>query len=280
MIELILSVVGGAVAAIAIERMYNGWRADAADYELWLDLNELTLMAEESDRFETGMEYVVDGRRVEKPFVVDVDIWNGGTKDIRADMFNGMSPIEVKLNVPVIKELNGGREFAAEATAISLDSDGVVRISPSLIRNGMIKRYRLLVDGKPHLTWDSQVADLHVHDLNQEWETPTLDRRIARIAARVLTALLVVFFCALMVSALVIPVEVRRDIADALPASLAVLAFVPGALFMICASLYAYGANASRRPRQASKARGRALSQAPKTSSESLARTIDLRDRD
>lgn len=272
MIEIIVTLIAGIVVTIIIERLYTRWRADAADYELWVDVEDLSLMPEDTDRFETGIQYFVEGQLVEKPHVVEVDVWTAGVKDVRTDMFHADRPIQINLNVPIVKELKGSREYAAEATEFALDMVGVVGINPSLIRQGMVKRYRLLTDGKPDLTWDSQVADLHLCDLSQEWETPTLDRKIARVVARVLTAVLIVTVFFLMLSAF-LPEEVSKGIADAVPEPGPWL-LLSGLIVPFLFGLFAYGANASRRPRQALKVLKRGLSLAPRTSSEPLVRHV------
>ncbi|KZE41626.1 hypothetical protein AVW09_03350 [Microbacterium sp. T32] len=276
MLEVIISLVGGAIVAIVIERLYQRWRADADDFELWLNVNILTLMAEEGDRFETGMRYVVDGAEVERPHVIDVDLWNAGAKDIRPDMFSAGAPIEVALGVHVIKELKGGRDHNTDSAAIALGLDNTVRIAPSLLKRGMVKRYRLLVDGTPELTWTNQVADLQIRDLDQEWETPTLDRRIARIAARVIFILLGVIFFGGMLVLPFLPDGVRLAIGDALPQPLGLFVLLPGAVLALGMGIFMYGANASRRPRRAVKVRNRGLAKSPKTSSEMLIRPRDV----
>ncbi|MFX7849342.1 hypothetical protein ABTK11_19755, partial [Acinetobacter baumannii] len=83
-------------------------------------------------------------------------------------MFSAGAPIEVALGVHVIKELKGGRDHNTDSAAIALGLDNTVRIAPSLLKRGMVKRYRLLVDGTPELTWTNQVADLQIRDLDQE----------------------------------------------------------------------------------------------------------------
>ena len=269
--EVIISLVGGAIVAIVIERLYQHWRADADDFELWLNVNTLSLMAEETDRFQTGMRYVVDGAVVGQPHVIDVDLWNAGAKDIRADMFSADAPIEVDLGVKVIKELRGERDYDTESASIALGSDDIVRIAPSLVKRGMVKRYRLLVDGSPEVTWTNQVADLQIRDLEQEWERPTLDRRVARITARALFVILGLTFIGGMLGPF-LPAEMRQAVADALPQPLGLFVLLPGALLALAMVLLMYGANASRRPRLALKVRNRGLAKSPNTSGETLIR--------
>jgi len=286
MIELLVSLVGGAILAIAGDRLYKKWRADAADYELWLNVEQVSLTSEDAPRLETGMQYVVDGKAVDQPHVVELDIWSAGTKDIRADMFHGDLPIEVNLNVPVIKQLPGARAHAAESTEMTITPAGPVQITPSLIKHDMVTRYRFLTDGKPRLTWDHRVADLHVYDLDHEWNTPTLDRRIARVVGVVILVTLILGFIGLIVSSYIIPVEARREWFDGLlageipPGALDNVLYIPPfhpwvllipmSIPALLVGLFTYAAKASRMPRRASDARYRGLSLAPKTSSESL----------
>jgi hypothetical protein len=286
MIEFIASLVGGAILAIVVDRLYRRWRADAADYELWIDVEHVSLTSEDVPRLETGMQYVVDGQVVNQPHVVELDIWSAGTKDVRADMFHRGLPIEVNLNVPVIKQLQGARAHAAESTEMTVTPAGPVQIAPSLIKHNMIKRYRFLTDGKPRLTWDSQVADLHVYDLDQEWNTPTLDRRIARVIGRVIVTALIVGFLALIIWSSLVPVEVRREwfaglLAEEMPPGAMDdlsyippfhlwLLLIPMGVPALLVGLFSYAANASRMPRRAANARKSGISLAPKTSSESL----------
>jgi hypothetical protein len=273
MVELLVSLLGGGIVALVLERAYKHWRADAADYELWISAEDLPLTAEDNDRFETGLQYLVDGEIVRSPYVATIDIWNAGAKDIRSDMFDDGRPIQIAINVPIVKELKGSRAFAADASDFALNPDGLVRIEPSLIKAGMLKSYRLLTDGKPELTWESPVADLHVFDLDQEWTVSTPDRKIARLGARVVAIAGFTLFALLMLASLFMPEGARQVVADTVTPYAPWFSLI-GLIIPIWFVLWSYGTNASRRPRQAAKARRLASSLAPKTSSESLVRYV------
>ncbi|WP_091708914.1 hypothetical protein [Microbacterium sp. cf046] len=265
--EQLMILVIGAALGVGGQLVVDYFRRDdVGEYELWTDIHSASQKAEGIGRLKTGLSIHAGDREVANPYVVDFYVWGVGKKDIRPESFDG-KPLEFKLNVPIVAELDGSTEGNIESARFSWSPDGVVTLAPSLVRSRIAKRYRFLTDGKPDLKWTNMVADLKVYEFDEQWGKPTPDRLVAKWAARIMAGLSAVGFLVVIIVSMVRGIiegpkpRPTSEITDPLviPDSFFlefgwIVLLVMG-WFALMLFFFGYGAAPSRRPKRANRLR-------------------------
>ncbi|KZE89102.1 hypothetical protein AVP41_01893 [Microbacterium sp. TNHR37B] len=155
----ILLLVGGAVLGYLVQVVGERWRNVSDEYELWADARALSLEAR-GKGIGAELEYTWKGRSVQRPHLVDLYFWSAGKRDITSDQFDGGRSLEIRLGVPVVSELEGNKFALLDETAVQVDPQGTLVVSPSIIRKRMASHYRFITDGAPTLAAVNPIANL------------------------------------------------------------------------------------------------------------------------
>lgn len=264
-LEQLAFLVIGAVLGVGAQWIVDYFRRDEIeDFELWVQVESSSQKAEGIGRLNTGLSIHAGDTVVEDPYVVEIDVWGVGKKDIRSEQCDGQN-LAFKLNVPIISELAGSTEGNIESARFSWSDDGVVSLAPSLVRARVAKRYRFLTDGQPQLEWTNPVADLKISDFNVQWERPSRDRAIAKWLARILLWLSILAFIGVIIFIIARGAnegpQPQTGLSSGVMLSDGHVAAAPWWVLVsplwafLIIGLFFYGAAPSRRPKRAAKLR-------------------------
>jgi hypothetical protein len=116
-----------------------------------------------------GVEVRIGGRTLTAPHVVTIEIISRSARDIPKTAFDD-APLTLNLGVPVVaileqrsKARTGLSEPAVVATARGL------AIGPALLARNHKLRYTVLVEGRPTLTPQGNLTDVHIHMKPPPW---------------------------------------------------------------------------------------------------------------
>jgi hypothetical protein len=101
-------------------------------------------------------------RELRNPYLVKLRIESRSRKDIRREDFDDGEPLVFRLNTNFASQIG---EPAARAQGVKIDvRKGEISIGPGLIKKGLILAAEFVTDGRPHVSWVGQLADVQVRE--------------------------------------------------------------------------------------------------------------------
>jgi hypothetical protein len=112
------------------------------------------------------------GMPVTNPWVVTLDVWSVGRRDIRSSDFDDGRSLRFDLGAEIKATLDTTTRFGA----LTAGYPGWVELSPCLIRRGHVLTVVALTDGPPTLTYRNPLVDIEIRQARESASTLDLLR--------------------------------------------------------------------------------------------------------
>jgi hypothetical protein len=161
--------------------------------QLILSIQSSASLLSESTPTVSGIEVTHNRVALRNPYVTTLSIRNLGRLDIRSEFFDGDRPLELLLDVPVVKVLNISTESSSILRPIHDVKESSIDFGPDLIKRKSETSFQILTEGRPNLSYQAYLIDTEVKTLEEgarQGGNRVLVISIIPIAASLIAALL------------------------------------------------------------------------------------------
>lgn len=173
------TLLAGAALGVILQFLFDRWRHTASDYELWAECLSAPYVSHVAIPA-SPIEFSVSGASVTNPHITDIWVWAAGKRDVDRRMFDD-SHVDVHLGVPIVGYFAPSPDGNIGATKAESMPNGIIRISPSLVRKRFAYHRRVVTDGVPRVTFTSEVPNLDTLSYLDELRDPPTWRRATRV---------------------------------------------------------------------------------------------------
>ena len=175
------------IGAIAVSvLLYLRGRRPGPRSELVQKLGVVKLLARDLKDAKSGnLKIIYKDSLLENPYLVSLLVESYSQKDIASTRFDAGKPLIFNFGVPIVTGLGTPSGSAAAESCLIIESTGLVKIAPHLIRKGCVIDVEVLTEGRPVLAIENPLVEVDIHQLGVD------DRRTIRNGKRIRSAVLV-----------------------------------------------------------------------------------------